>query len=96
MIKKDLMLGDSIALHKERPMTRVTVTELVSDALNQFTEPVELCDPSGRTLGRFVPVGSFQLKESDQCPYSADELDRARNATGGRPLAEIWKDLGRS
>jgi hypothetical protein len=77
-------------------MTRVTVTELVSHALDQFTEPVELCDPSGRILGQFVPGGPFKMKESDQCPYSEEELERMRTATGGRTLAEIWKDLGRT
>ncbi|MBW3599534.1 MAG: hypothetical protein KY475_19955 [Planctomycetes bacterium] len=79
-------------------MTQITVDDLLSNTLCELQEPVELCDASGRTLGQFVPTSSLPLvKESDNCPYTEEELQEMRKAKGGgRTLAEIWKDLGRT
>ena len=37
-------------------MTRVTLDAVASSKLHELGEPVELCDPSGKVLGRFVPA----------------------------------------
>jgi hypothetical protein len=77
-------------------MEKIVVNELTSNALRGFTEAVELCDPTGRVLGRFFPGPRFMLKESDQCPYSEEELEEMRrDKSDGRTLAEFWRDLGR-
>jgi hypothetical protein len=78
-------------------MTRVTIDESIIQTLNQFAEPVELFDQSGRMIGQFLPASSLPIKRpSDNCPVSEEELQRIRTQKGGRPLAEIWKDLGRT
>lgn len=77
-------------------MTKLVVDEPLRTKLVGLTVPVELCDPSGRTLGHFVPQNVSGLPHpSDECPYSEEELLQMQQETGGRPLAEIWKDLGR-
>ncbi len=74
-------------------MTRVVVDEVMRARLAGLTGPVELCDESGHVLGRYLPG---LPAEADGCPYSAEELRRFQQETGGRPLADIWKDLGRA
>jgi hypothetical protein len=78
-------------------MTRVTINNSISQTLDQFSEPVELFDPSGRLIGQFLPASTLRIsRPSDDCPISEEELQRLRTQKGGRPLAEIWKDLGRT
>ena len=75
-------------------MAVVVVDDPVQNELEAFTEPVELRNRQGRLLGRFVPAlsGRQVRRPSDNCPYSDDELDAMRNATGGRTLDEIKQD----
>jgi hypothetical protein len=79
-------------------MTRVVVDDVMRARLGGLTDQVELCDESGRVLGHFIPrEGVPGLPAgADGCPYTAEELRRFQQETGGRPLAEIWKDLGRA
>jgi hypothetical protein len=78
-------------------MTQVTINDLIRQTLDQFSEPVELIDASGRLIGQFLPASSLPIsRPSDNCPISEEELQRIRSQKGGRPLAEIWKDLGRT
>ncbi len=37
-------------------MTRVTIDALLRSKLHELSEPLELCDESGRVLARVVPV----------------------------------------
>ena len=91
-------------------MTRIVVDEVMRARLAGLSDQVELCDESGHVLGRFIPgvevcdeagriLGRFipgHPAEVDGCPYTAEELERFQQETGGRPLADIWKDLGRA
>ncbi len=52
-------------------MTRVIVDEILRSKLYNLTEPLELCDPSGRVLGRLVPT--FDL--SDYEPWIPEFTD---------------------
>lgn len=76
-------------------MSSVTVDNAMSLKLNECRVPVILFDPSGRKLGRFVPEPTTwdEARVIDGCPYSVEELEAMRKETGGRPLAEIWKEL---
>ena len=76
-------------------MGRIMIDERLRTKLAQFKSTVEVCDHEGKLLGHFVPQDEFQLevRESDDCPYSLDELSRMRGVQGGRPLAEILADL---
>jgi len=91
-------------------MTRVVVDAAMRARLAGLSDQVELCDESGHVLGRFIPgveahdesgrvLGRFtpgSPAEADGCPYTEEELRRFQQETGGRPLADIWKDLGRA
>jgi len=73
-------------------MTRITVPQSLNVQLDTLSEPAELVDETGRSLGHFVPTANSTSR--DECPCSPEELERMRNEEGGRPLAEIWKSLG--
>jgi hypothetical protein len=73
-------------------MNRITVDNSLKAQLDAISEPVEVVDESGRTLGHFLPA--LPMGASDRCPYSATDIERLRREEGGRPLAEIWKSLG--
>jgi len=77
-------------------MTQVTIDSALLARLHGLSDQLEFRDENGRLLGHFIPArkGAVQLLPSDGCPYSAEELLRMRNEPGGKPLAEIWKQLG--
>ncbi len=57
-------------------MTRITLDINVSDQLHTLQGPAELCDPSGRVLGRFVPGVDLSEWEPVSREVSEEELDR--------------------
>ena len=75
-------------------MHRITIDDALRAQLDGWSVAVEICDASGRTLGQFVPASP--VRDSDNCPYDAEELARMQHEEGGRTLPEIWKSLGRT
>jgi hypothetical protein len=73
-------------------MIRIILQDDVRTQLDGLSEPAELCDQAGRTMGHFVP--STAMGARDNCPYSIAELEQMRSEQGGRPLPEIWQSLG--
>ena len=63
-------------------MTRITVDEALRGKLHNLSEPVELCDESGRVLGRFSPAFDPALYEGLEPQISKEELDRRRKNKG--------------
>jgi hypothetical protein len=60
-------------------MTRITVDAALSSKLSEATEAVELCDSSGRVLGRFFPAPDLSQYEPDSLePQVSDEELRRR------------------
>jgi hypothetical protein len=60
-------------------MPRLIVDARLPDKLSDLVHPVELCDSSGRVLGRFFP----QLDPSEYClepQISEEELRRRKNS----------------
>lgn len=49
---------------------------------------VEVLGPTGRPLGRFIPIGPGLEPQIDE-----EEIRRRFEAGGGRPLADILADL---
>ena len=49
-------------------MTQIILDASASGKLSEAMQPVELCDPSGRVLGRFVPL----IDPSEWEPLSPD------------------------
>jgi hypothetical protein len=70
---------------------RIVVDEKTSEQLRRSNDTVFVCDASGRILGQFVPEEiDPELLEPQ---ISEEELDRREREGGGRPLADILKDL---
>lgn len=79
-------------------MSEVIVDADLRARLNGLREQLAFRDEHGNVIGHFVPVEEdeelFVPPPEDKCPYTPEELDRARKQTGGRPLKELWKELG--
>lgn len=74
---------------------KVTVDDALREKLHGFRVRLELCDGSGRVLGYVTPAPDPALYEGVDSPTPEEELDRRSREGGGRPLAEILRDLGR-
>jgi len=70
-------------------MNRITVSEGLITQLGGFTQPVELCDAEGHTVGHFVPTeeGSSWPDETRQTNLSEAQQDELK-----RRVAEHEKD----
>jgi len=79
-------------------MTQVIVNPELRAKLNGLSEEVEFLDESGQRLGRFLPSDTYRalLNAWVDTLFTEEELKRAEQETGGRPLSEIWKTLGRT
>lgn len=71
-------------------MGRVILDEKLSTQLSSSKHQVEICDPSGKVLGFFVPSNAMDAFEDSE--ISDEELDR-RAQEGGRTWDEIRADL---
>ena len=75
-------------------MTRIIIDAPFLSQLQQATQPVELCDPSGRVLGQFVPAPLSSAWEFLTPDISEEELDRRTRSTEKRyTTAEVLKHL---
>jgi hypothetical protein len=61
-------------------MTQIILDTNVCGKLTALTHPVELCDASGRVLGRFVPRIDMSEWEPVSPAASEEELDRREQA----------------
>jgi hypothetical protein len=57
-------------------MTKIRVDETLSNQLHQVGEVVELCDPSGAVLGRFIPLIDPSKWQALTPEASEQELDQ--------------------
>ncbi len=77
-------------------MTRLVIDAQTWARLNNPHELLELCDPSGQTLGYYQPA--FRVGAVDggkiRSPYTNEEIVERRQQTDGQSLADFWK--GRS
>lgn len=76
-------------------MTRVIVDASLLEKLNNLTEEIELCDRSGKFLGRVLPAAMEEetLYEKERPTISIEEMKCRVSKGGGRNLAEILADL---
>ncbi len=79
-------------------MTRVTIDDTLRAKLNGLDEQIALCDEFGHELGQFLSARLYRdlLDAWVGSLFTNEELAQADQETGGRPLAEIWKRLGRT
>ena len=57
-------------------MTQIILDAGISNQLHNLTHPVELCDPSGRVLGHFVPLIDLSEWEPLSPDISEEEVRR--------------------
>jgi hypothetical protein len=75
-------------------MTRIILDANLASRLHELSETVELCDPSGRVLGRFVPVVDMSQWEPMSPDVSDEELDRREESSERRyTTAEVLAHL---
>ncbi|HEV3262704.1 MAG TPA: hypothetical protein VG013_38065 [Gemmataceae bacterium] len=75
-------------------MTRVTVNEALRSMLHNLSQPLELCDESGRVLGRVFPALDLSEYEPWEPPISEEELRRREQSTEKRyTTAEVLAHL---
>ncbi len=75
-------------------MTRVTVDSAIADKLHGIAQVVELCDPTGRVLGRFVPAVDRSAWEPLSPGASEEELERRAKSSERRyTTAEVLARL---
>jgi hypothetical protein len=79
-------------------MSKVTLDNDLRAKLNGLIKPVEICDETGQTVGHFLPSALYNkfiyAALAAESPYSAEELAKMHQETGGRALADLWKALG--
>ena len=81
-------------------MSKLTLDADLRRRLDGLNEPLKVCDEAGQTVGHFLPAGLYEdlflSAMAAESPHSKEELKRRHAEKGGRPLAEIWRKLGRS
>jgi len=77
-------------------MSRVLLDSQLRSKLNGLDDQLEICDESGKTLGRFLPEALYRelLLAWSKADLPDEELQRRREEPRGRTLAEIWDKLG--
>jgi hypothetical protein len=70
-------------------MSQIILDAGLSSKLSAFNYSVELCDPSGRVLGRFVPSIDPSEWEPVSPAASEEELDRREQETESYTTEEV-------
>lgn len=73
-------------------MNRIVVNESATEQFRGRSEACLVFDAQGNQLGYFFPTGGPRY-EGYECPLSEAELSEIERQGGGRPLAEILRDL---
>jgi hypothetical protein len=76
-------------------MTRVIVTETLRSLLPDLTQPLELCDTSGRVLARVLPVFDPDQYEPWEPSFSEEELRQQEQSAKWYTTAEVLAHLKR-
>ena len=76
-------------------MTKIVADEALRSRLNNFESRLEVCDPSGRTVGFFIPAAEEQkaLYAWARGEFSDEEIEAARREPGGFSIEEVLADL---
>ncbi len=76
-------------------MNKLLLDSPTIDKFLSLDHGVELCDPSGRSVGWFLPATGPSDYNGYECPLSDAELVEIERQGGGRSLADILRDLDR-
>ncbi|HQU45335.1 MAG TPA: hypothetical protein PK867_21140 [Pirellulales bacterium] len=75
-------------------MTRITVDAELRSRLLNLSEPLDLCDESGRLVGIFTPVSTSPPPGYSEPPLSEEEWKR-REEEPGYSIEEVLARLER-
>jgi len=77
-------------------MTKVLADTYLSQRLRETRETVQVVDETGQTLDFFdpLPVAAPGIAAA-RSPFSNEQIEELRKQHGGRPLADIIRDLER-
>jgi hypothetical protein len=75
-------------------MTSLILEQAAIDKLKAVDVSVAVRDTHGNLVGFFYPAATPESVDQFECPVSEEELVRRARQGGGRPLADIWRDLG--
>ena len=75
-------------------MSAIVLDDQLRARLNGLNETLEVREPDGTTVGRFVPEEVYKklVYAPLKPPYSDDEVARRRAEPGARSLADFWKE----
>lgn len=76
-------------------MERLIVDSSTWSKIGELREPHEICDSSGRVLGRFFPVADRALYDEVNAEIDEAELDRRSAETEVYSTAEVLRHLER-
>lgn len=74
-------------------MGRLIVDATLPEKLPGLTQPVELCDPTGRVLGRYIPQVDLADYEPLEPQVSDEELQRRKQSAEWYTTAEVLAHL---
>ena len=74
-------------------MSVVILDQSTAKQFEDFPERTVLSNSTGRLLGVYLPIDSSRPYGIVHSPYSDAELDAIEAEPGGRPLADILRDL---
>jgi hypothetical protein len=72
-------------------MTKVLLDKPTLERLGGLSNPMILCDETGRVRGHFIPAVDWKLFRKVDVPFTSEELDRAAQEPDGRLLAELYR-----
>jgi hypothetical protein len=77
-------------------MSRVVLDQQLRSKLRGLNDQVEICDESGKTVGRFLPESLYRelLLAWAKADLPEEALQQRRQEPRGRTLAETWTKLG--
>ena len=74
-------------------MTKITLDENWSSKLHELTDDAELCDPSGRVLGHFIPYVDMSEWEPISPEASEEELELREQSSEWYTSEEVLAHL---
>jgi hypothetical protein len=77
-------------------MSRLTVDAAMREKLCKGGDCVEVCDEAGQVFGVFYQTRPGLLSKGLRSPFTEEQIQQFRKEKGGRPLAEVLKELGAS
>lgn len=74
-------------------MTQIILDASLASKLNELGQAVELCDPSGQVIGRFVPKIDLSQWEPISPDVTEEELDRREQQDEWYSFDEVMAHL---